>query len=251
MGRGKQLTSSEKEKITFLREEGYSMRSIAKKINRSYCSVNNYCNNRLKTVRKVRYCKISNRDKNRIIIEATKNKLSAKDIQAKLSLPISVRRIQQILSSQSHIKYKKMLKKPPLTKKHKIDRLNFAKKYMSWTSEWSKVIFSDEKKFNLDGPDGCSYFWQDLSKKPEIRMSRNFGGGSVMIWAAFSIHGKSKICLITSKMNAEKYIEMLDVNLIEYLEDVIGDREFIFMQDNAAIHNSRKTKEYLTSVACS
>ena len=38
MGRGKQLTSSEKEKITFLREEGYSMRSIAKKINRSYCS---------------------------------------------------------------------------------------------------------------------------------------------------------------------------------------------------------------------
>ena len=71
MGLGKQLTSSEKEKITFLREEGQSL----KKINRSYCSVNNYCNNRLKTVRKVRYCNIGNRDKNKIIIEATKNKL--------------------------------------------------------------------------------------------------------------------------------------------------------------------------------
>ena len=47
-------------------------------------------------------------------------------------------------------------------------------------------------------------------------------------------------------MNAEKYIEMLD----EYLEDVIGDRECIFIQDNAAIPGGEHLAEIFLRANC-
>ncbi|XP_065650344.1 uncharacterized protein LOC136078499 [Hydra vulgaris] len=56
--------------------------------------------------------------------------------------------------------------------------------------EWHQVLFSDEKKFNLDGPHGYQYYWHDLRKEKETRMNRNFGGGTVMVWGAFSFAKK-------------------------------------------------------------
>uniref|UniRef100_A0A914DN91 Uncharacterized protein n=1 Tax=Acrobeloides nanus TaxID=290746 RepID=A0A914DN91_9BILA len=50
----------------------------------------------------------------------------------------------------------------------------------------SVVIWSDEKKFNLDGPDGSRYYWHDPRKEKHVFSRRNFGGGNMMVWAAFS-----------------------------------------------------------------
>uniref|UniRef100_A0A915DS67 Transposable element Tc3 transposase n=1 Tax=Ditylenchus dipsaci TaxID=166011 RepID=A0A915DS67_9BILA len=66
---------------------------------------------------------------------------------------------------------------PNLTDQHRRDRLEFAHLHMSWTHEWESVIFSDEKKFNLDGPDGFSYYLRDLRKEQRFFSKRNFGGG--------------------------------------------------------------------------
>ena len=64
---------------------------------------------------------------------------------------------------------------------------------MTWNEEWRKVVWSDEKKFNLDGPDGFSYYWHDLRKEEEIFSSRAQGGGSIMIWASFGWGGKGSM----------------------------------------------------------
>ena len=47
---------------------------------------------------------------------------------------------------------------------HKKIRLNWAKEMVSSEMNWDSVIFSDEKKLNLDGPDGYKYYWHDVKK---------------------------------------------------------------------------------------
>lgn len=36
---------------------------------------------------------------------------------------------------------------------------------MTWSNEWYRVVFSEEKKFNLEGPDGFNYYFHDLRKE--------------------------------------------------------------------------------------
>ena len=50
---------------------------------------------------------------------------------------------------------------------------------------WARTFFSDEKKWNLDGPDGLKYYWHCLRNDPKVAFSRQNGGGSVMVWGAF------------------------------------------------------------------
>ena len=57
---------------------------------------------------------------------------------------------------------------------------------MTWGEECKNVIFSDEKKFNLDGPDSFKYYWHNLRIEKSVPMSRNFGGESLMIRVTFS-----------------------------------------------------------------
>lgn len=74
-------------------------------------------------------------------------------------------------------------------------------------------------------------------------MSRNLGGGSVMIWAAFCTAGKSEIAWIQTKMNSQNYINLLEDGLISMSEKYFQD-DCIFQQDNAAIHTAGIVKQW-------
>ena len=188
MGRGKPLSETEKGQVMAFKNMGLSNRKIAGRIHRSINVINNFVKlgeNFSKKKSTGRPKKLCRRDIGKILQEVRTNKLNASQIQVKLDLPVGVRRVQQILSSSKTLRYTKKLKKPPLTKLHKKERLKFAENRITWTDKWKTVIFSDEKKFNLDGPDGFQYYWHDLRDQRDITMSRNFGGCSVMIWAAF------------------------------------------------------------------
>ncbi|KAG6941567.1 hypothetical protein JG687_00019574 [Phytophthora cactorum] len=77
-----------------------------------------------------------------------------------------------------------------LTAAHKAHRLALAKR-MVVTSQtgWERIIFSDEKKFNLDGPDGLQSYWHNVRRPQRTTVRRQNGGGSVIVWSAFSAKG--------------------------------------------------------------
>ncbi|OXA53531.1 Transposable element Tc3 transposase [Folsomia candida] len=131
------------------------------------------------------------------------------------------------------------------TQRHKDARLEFARTHMSWEKEWQKVVFTDEKKFNLDGPDGYSYYWHHLKKQQEIFSKRQAGGGSVMLWGGFGYNGKTELASIPPRTDSLGYQEVLKANLLRE-GPKIGGRGWILQQDNASIHASRSTMEFLT-----
>ena len=97
--------------------------------------------------------------------------------------------------------------------------------------DWTRTIFSDEKKFNLDGPDGFQDYWHDLRKEKQIFSTRHFCGSSVMVWGAF---GGAMTSMLA------KYVSTLEHCLVPFLDELSGDG-LTFQQDDASIHHSRYT----------
>ena len=71
-----------------------------------------------------------------------------------------------------------------------------------------------------------------------------FGGGSIMIWGCFSAKGVGKMSIIDSKMNAEKYQEILQENLMASVEKLRLPPDWIFQQDNDPKHTARSTRKW-------
>ncbi|GBM33808.1 Transposable element Tc3 transposase [Araneus ventricosus] len=80
--------------------------------------------------------------------------------------------------------------------------------------KWDDVIFSDEKKFNLDGPDGFRYFWYDLRKEKEIFSKHTFGGGSVIVWGGFAtVENIYSSLTLWSASSQESALHRMRINL--------------------------------------
>ncbi|ROI69460.1 Eukaryotic translation initiation factor 2 subunit 2 [Anabarilius grahami] len=71
------------------------------------------------------------------------------------------------------------------------------------------------------------------------------GGGSIMLWGCFSAAGTGRLVAIEGKMNAAKYRDILDENLLQSAQDLRLARRFTFQQDNDPKHTAKITKEWL------
>ncbi|GBM45385.1 Transposable element Tc3 transposase [Araneus ventricosus] len=136
----------------------------------------------------------------------------------------------------------------PLSKLHISKRLQWARNDISYDDKWIAVLFSDERKWNLDGPDGNIKYWHDLRKEPGSFFSRQSGGGSVKVWAAFGFNDKVGLAFLDGRQNSPKYIETLENNLFPFAEN-IGVGNWEYQHDNAPIHTSNATKNYLNSTS--
>ena len=137
-----------------------------------------------------------------------------------------------------------MSSKSKLTPSHKKTRINWATNYVDLGLQWKNVIFSDEKKFNLDGPDGCRKFWYHPASDKNTFLRRHSGGGSVMIWTAFSGSGKSELGVLEGHLIAQTYIKVLETNLLPLIQHNQSNG-ILFQQDNCPLHTAA-TKQWLS-----
>lgn len=78
-----------------------------------------------------------------------------------------------------------------------------------------------------------------------VRNKRQMGGGSIMVWAALLPNGVIQIEQIKGRYDSAKYIEFLDQKVKPFLDENLCTNNYIFQQDNASIHVSKQTKEWL------
>ena len=123
--------------------------------------------------------------------------------------------------------------------------VDWVKKKVTWIKEkWETVVFSDKKKFNLDGFDGSQCYWHDLRKEKQLFSKVPFEGESVMVWGAFSVSRKADLVVMEVKQNSARYINVLEKSFFSPFMNRLDTNNAIFQQGNAAIHTSKLTKDW-------
>ena len=241
MPHGSRLSENEKCQIHYLKGLNKSNRQIAKQLGRCHAVVNEYwsCPER--------YCmknnggrppSLTDRSKRQIRNKAWNKSISCSDIKKELSLHCPTSTILRCLNTDVNLVRRKYQMVPPLTKKNRLKRLDFARRNLY--TDWKSVCFSDEKRWSLDGPDGNMSYWHDNRSPKLTKVKRQSGGGGVMVWGAFCYGKKTTIAFMKGNWNAQKYQEILE----EYLLPIKDSFE-IFQHDNAPVHTAKTTLEFL------
>ncbi len=137
-------------------------------------------------------------------------------------------------------------RKPLLSARHMKARMEFAKKHLKVVT--NKILWSDETKIELFGLNSKRYVWRKPGTAHHLSNTVptvKHGGGSIMLWGCFSAAGTGRLVAIEGKMNAAKYRDILDENLLQSAQDLRLGRRFTFQQDNDPKHTAKITKEWL------
>ena len=138
---------------------------------------------------------------------------------------------------------KKIKKEKGISKKNQEKRLNFARDHAMWTHEWQHVVFTDEKKWNLVGPDGMQHIWARKNRNINMTLITR-ANTSIMVWGAISASGPLSLILMNGKYDSKRYCEMLHTSFFHHA-DSLSPANSIFQQDNAPIRVSGYTLKYL------
>lgn len=248
MGRGKKLSKEEIAQIQVLHSENYSLQAIADKIGRSKTVIFNFTKNPSKygSNNKGRIVEATSAaDKRAILRTASNCALSCAKIKAKAGVEASRITVWRVIKKSDHLIRRKLQKKPPLNQERKQKRLDFSRQHMTWAEKWKRVVFSDEKKFNLDGPDGFNYYFHDLRKEENFLTKHHSREGGVMVWGAVSFYGSGDLSFPTGKMTAATYKGILE-DAFPRFNDTFGPLPWIYQQDNAPIHTANIIKTWIS-----
>lgn len=129
--------------------------------------------------------KTTKRDESRIkrVVTNISNRgerVTATKVQSECSLDkICLRTVQNRLRELGN-KFGKASRKIVHNKQHREARLAFSRASLIDPNKFSNVIWTDEKRFNSDGPDSWSTWMPN--DKPLVRNRRQQGGQAIQVW---------------------------------------------------------------------
>ena len=250
MGKAKDITNLEKQKITKFLGDGVPTLEIAKKLGRDHRTIKKMVEN-INQTRKTRSGKgfkdTSPRDLRRLKQIVHKNPLRSSRQIFEMAGIDNVKRDKRCRILRKVSSVKKSSSQPPISSVNMVKRVKWARQYMK--IDFKNVIFTDECRVTLDGPDGWAKGWVLDGEEAPTRMKRQQGGGGVMIWAGIvhrTIIGPFKVDEGV-KLNSVSYCAFLEKTFLQWYK--AQPRSFktkcTFMHDNAPSHASRLTKQFL------
>jgi transposase len=186
--------------------------------------------------------KLGRREKLLLKRMALKNrKMGVRQLSRNLLIPVSHMTVSRELK-KLNITKKKFRRRPILTKDLKQKRIKFALENYPKKEELEKWVFSDEKKFRMDGPDGWNQFWVVKGdKKFKPKLSKDYGKyKGVMVWGAVSSKGLLSLERTQSTMNGDDYLKMVTGTPLKKIQKLHG-KKAVFIQDNAPPHRKTTT----------
>ena len=244
------LTSSEKAKITRLLSENKSTVEISKLLKRDHRTIKKFVlDGKLerKPHKGGRPRKLTKRDERKIKRALSQNPHSSSNHIFKDAGVANIPKTTRNRTLKTMGKQRSPTVCPPLSEVNRRKRLEWAEQHMK--TNFQLVLWTDESRATLDGPDGWKRGWLINGGTPRLRFMRQQGGGGVMFWAG--IIGETLVgpFLVPDglKMNSANYCQFLNDNLLPWLNsqnDTLRN-DIIFQQDNAPSHASRYTKAWL------
>lgn len=248
-----------RELIIKLHLEKKSLREIAKTVGKTHSTIQSVIKKFKNTgsvdtlPRKGRPKILSSRDKRNIIKKIVINpRLSAPKLAADFALEtgktIHAENIRRVLR-KSGFNGRVSRKKPFINITNQKKRLEFAKKYINADELfWKQVLFTDESKFNIFGPDSRGKVWRKpntaLDKK-NLTPTVKHGGGNVMVWGSMSASGVGNLVFIKPNMDRWVYLDILKNNLKTDAAKLELGNNWIFQQDQDPKHTAHIIKSWL------
>ena len=145
----------------------------------------------------------------------------------------------------------KLLKKPLVSTKNQIKRVEFATKQLENLDKLlHSIIWSDETTVRQMPKDKDITIWCHTSVDKEnlpLNHQLHSGGFSVMFWGCFSDFGLGPLVALEGNQNQHTYIQTLKDHLLPEIAaaKVEFGVDLTFMQDNAPCHKTRLVVDFL------
>ena len=237
-----------KNEVLKLRKEGQSYQDISKKLNIKWYTVRSICYYKAKSIKrktgpkekitKSQRLKIKRRIS---VMKENCERVTSPKIIKECDLNVNVRTVQKYLSRTGY-NYKKIGKQICLTKKHKMERVEKITNWVTNCQDWENTIFSDEKRFCLDGPDD----WRSYISKGTkyIRQKRQCGGGGIMVWLMLMPNNLLSYKIIKGNLNSDGYIKLLQESIVPIIKLNFGS-DIWYQEDNSPVHKANKVKQFI------
>lgn len=258
MGKSKETSRQIRERVIKFNAEGLSCRQISKRLDIPTSTVN-YIVKKFEVTGAVvnlggrgRKRKTSHRTDRLMKKLALQNrKIPARKIAAEVKAATDTDVCEQTVRNrlnETGLHGRVPRKKPLISKRNKVKRLNFARMHINKSPEfWKSILWSDESKFNLFGCDGRGKVWRsegEAMRTECLRPTVKHGGGNVMVWGCMASKGLGKLHFIDGIMNSDVYMEILKTQMLPSAKNLLG-RRYLFQQDNDPKHKSKKVTEFL------
>jgi len=249
MVKGKQVTQTDRQRVLQMSARGGSSRSIAAVMGLSksvVCNIVREVPNKRSAKKRGRKIQVTERTRRRVLQTIRKNRqFGMRSISSLLGGVVSKSTVWRIKSA-SNFSRRKFKRRPTLRDHHREARIRFGVWFLMHSEIVDDVIWSDEKRFSLDGPDGYQFYWWEKGRGLPEDMFKidSFGKRGIMVHIAMSVKGVISVERMLGTITGQSYSEFLTETLLPRVRSVHEDG-FIFQHDNASPHTAQVTLDTL------